>query len=94
MSLKFTNIEEFESYVYDYMDEHNCKEAYVYLRSGYTEKGMLNSNFELQTCSMDVLSICWFWDWIEGQTFIEVASIVTENEVIELAKAKENKNEI
>lgn len=94
MSLKFTNIEEFENYVYNYMDEHDCKEAYVYLRSGYTEKEMLNSNFELQTCSMDILSVCWFWDWIEGQSFIEIASIITENEVIELAKEKEkNKND-
>ena len=88
MLLKFTNIEEFESYVYDYMEEHNCNEAYVYLRYGYTEEEMLNSNFELQTCCMDYLNICWFWDWNEGQTFIEVSSIVTKNEVIELAKAK------
>lgn len=91
MSLKFTNIEEFESYVYDYMDEHDCNEAYVYLRSGYTEKEMLNSNFELQACSMDLLSILWFWDWNAGQTFIEVAPIVTENEVIELCKSKGEK---
>lgn len=93
MSLKFTNIEEFESYVYDYMEEHTCKEAYVYLRYGYTEEEMLNSNFELQTCCMDYRDVCWFWDWGEGQTFIEVASIVTENEVIKLAKAKGGLNE-
>lgn len=92
MSLKFTNLEEFENYVYNYMNEHSCKEAYVYLRYGYTEKEMLNSNFELQACSLDFLSIFGFGIGMKDKLLQKLLQLLLKMRLQNLQKQR-RKNE-
>ena len=90
MSLKFTKIEDFDYYVEDYMLQRNTDELYVYMRYGHTVKEMLNSTFRSQVCSTDYPhGVLWFIDWYEGENFIEIASIMTREELEVILKEKE-----
>lgn len=91
---KFTSSSKFNDYILSYMLENKLDHAYVSLRYGYTEKEMEQADFEIQVCGIfNFYELRWWIDWWEGQEFIEIASIITENEVIELAKAKEENND-
>lgn len=82
MSLKFTKAEDFDYYVENYMSQKNTDELYVYLRYGYAEEEMLNSAFRNQVCCVGFpTGVLWFVDWWEGESFIEIASIMTREEL-------------
>lgn len=82
MSLKFTKAEDFDYYIENYMLQRNTDELYVYLRYGYTEKEMLNSEFRNEVCCVGFPNgVLWFVDWWEGEPFIEIASIMTREEL-------------
>ena len=90
MSLKFTKAEDFDYYIEDYMLQRNTDELYVYLRYGYTEEEMLNSAFRNQVCCAGFpTGVLWFVDWWEGEPFIEIASIITREELEIILKEKE-----
>lgn len=90
MSLKFTKAEDFDYYVENYMSQKNTDELYVYLRCGYTEEEMLNSAFRNQVCCVGFpTGALWFIDWWEGEQFIEIASIMTREELEIILKEKE-----
>ena len=90
MSLKFTKAEDFDYYIEDYMLQRNTDELYVYLRYGYTEEEMLNSAFRNQVCCAGFpTGVLWFVDWWEGEQFIEIASIMTREELETILKEKE-----
>lgn len=90
MSLKFTKAEDFDYYVENYMSQKNTDELYVYLRCGYIEEEMLNSAFRNQVCCVGFpTGVLWFIDWWEGEQFIEIASIMTREELEIILKEKE-----
>lgn len=85
----FDSIEKLENFLMEYMEEHGSMELYVYMRYGYTQKGMKEENFKVEICGLyNSYEILWWNDWNEGQDYSEVFSIMTEKELEKIMREK------
>lgn len=74
----------------EFEEEHidSCH-IYVVMRWGYTEKEMLNSSYQVELLMYDE-PLCRVWesDWWEGETYIELFGIYTDDDFVRMAIAK------
>lgn len=85
----FENVKDLENFLMEYMEKHNSPELYVYMRYGYTKEEMKEEKFGIEICGWYGLDeILWWNDWNEGQKYSEIFSIITREELEEIAKEK------
>lgn len=73
------------------MEQHHTDAACVYIRFANSLEELKVTGYELQMCCLEGFdNVLWLIDWWEGEKFIELQSIVTKEEIEELAKQKED----
>lgn len=89
MNKIFTRKEEFNEYLDDFIIDLPVRcVLYVIMRTGYTKKELLNSNYSLERLEYNSYydEFRWDSDWFEGQNFIEVYKIITEKDILSAFK--------
>lgn len=63
---------------------------FVVLRQGYTEKEMLESPYQLQVLEWGEIfpNLIWETDWWEGEQYIDLFGIYTDEDFLKLIGAK------
>ena len=71
-------------------EEHiDSSHIYVVMRWGYTEREMLNSSYEVQLLMYDEpFKIVWESDWWEGETYIDLFGIYSDDDFVNIVTAK------
>lgn len=79
-------VEELEEKVDGFILLHpETSHIYVVMRWGYTEKEMLNSSYEIELLIYDscyVSKPVWETDWWEGEKYIDLYGIYTDEDII------------
>lgn len=85
-SKRFTKLSDVEKYIDDFLSKlpYAPATAYIIMRYGYTEKELLNDGYsiELLEYSGDYDIYVWNDDWFEGQSFIEIYAILTDDDIL------------
>lgn len=93
--MKFTSNKAFGDWLFKYLRTNQPGSRFtsfcVYMRYGYTEEELQERPFALQYVSYCLIpdALVWDIDWNEGQEFIELACIVTMEEIEKIARGKE-----
>lgn len=81
----FTNENDFNEYLDNFIIDLPFRyDLYVIMRTGYTKKELLNSNYSIERLEYNSYydEFRWDNDWAEGQKFIEVYKIITERDIL------------
>lgn len=81
---------ELSKMVNDFAMRHTlASDFFVVLRQGYTEKDMLESPYKLEVLAWrgDGLDLIWETDWWEGEEYIELWGIYTDEDFIRFVGA-------
>jgi len=62
--------------------EDECEDLYIIMRSGYSMKDILDSDYNMELLQYDSGEHVWLHDWYEGQNFIEIYDYYRESEVL------------
>lgn len=62
--------------------EDECEDLYIIMRSGYSMKDILDSDYNIELLQYDSGEHVWLHDWYEGQNFIEIYDYYRESEVL------------
>ena len=67
-----------------------ARDFFVILKKGYTEKEMLESSYELEVLewSDNFPNLIWESDWWEGEKYIDLFGIYTDEDFVRMAIAK------
>ena len=67
-----------------------ASDFFVVVRQGHTEKEMLDSSYELEVLewSDDFPNLIWENDWWEGEEYIDLFGIYTDEDFLKLIGAK------
>lgn len=65
---------------------YNFSELFVIMKYAYSEDELKNERYYVESCLCNDNGVLWFNDWYEGQEFIELLAIVTDEQLIELVK--------
>lgn len=82
--------DELNKMVDDFAMSHTwASNFFVVLRQGYTEKEMLESPYELQVLEWqcNCTDLIWETDWWEGEEYIDLFGIYTDEDFLELIGA-------
>lgn len=85
--MKFKSNKAFENWLFEYLRTNKLGSRFtsfcVYMSYGYTEEELQEKPFELQYVSYCLVddTLVWDNDWNEGQEFIELANIITMEEI-------------
>ena len=81
----FENIVAFEEYVKNYLQEKNTTGAVIYFKYAYSKKQLNTEHYEHQFCGLfNNNELNWFIDWYEGQQWIELKAIITEDDLTKI----------
>lgn len=85
--------DELDKMVDDFAKSHLSTDYFVVLRQGYTEKDMLESPYELQVLEWqdECCNLVWEYDWWEGEEYIDLFGIYTDEDFLKLIGAKGDK---
>lgn len=69
--------------------QRNLCDLYVIFSAGYTEKEAQNNHYELELLEFNGndLSHVWLNDWHEGQQYIDLYGVYTEDKIIEIIQS-------
>lgn len=86
MRLIFTNNDGVDKYIDEYLEKKSYRPAmiYVIMRCGYTENELNKNHYQLEILEHDNYydEYAWNNDWYEGQQFIEIAKIFTDDDIL------------
>lgn len=78
----FDSIVAFEEYVIDFLLKRNASGAVCYFKYAYSKEQLNIEYYECQFCGLfNNNELNWFIDWYEGQQWIELKTIITENDL-------------
>lgn len=82
--------DELDKITNDFAMSHICaSDFFVVLKQGYTEKEMLESPYKLEVLEWrgDGLNLIWETDWWEGEEYIDLFGIYTDEDFLKLVGA-------
>jgi len=82
--------DELDKITNDFAMSHTwVSDFFVVIRQGYTEKEMLESPYELEVLEWrgDGLNLIWETDWWEGEEYIDLFGIYTDEDFLKLVGA-------
>jgi len=86
MGIVFKNDVAVDKYIDDFIStlSYMPSALYIIMRCGYTEKEMNNKCYCIESLVYDgdIDGYAWNNDWYEGQHFIEIARIITDDDVL------------
>lgn len=86
MGIIFTNDDGVDKYIDEYLEKINYRPSmiYVIMRCGYTENELNKNHYQLEILEYDSYYDEYTWnnDWYEGQQFIEIAKIITDDDIL------------
>ena len=76
--------EDFSKILDEKREKSNSFQLLVIFRYCYEWEDIKNQPWQMEVCSYDFtnLCLCWFNDWDEGQTIIEILRIIPEEDII------------
>lgn len=81
----FTNENDFNEYLDEFISKLSDRQTlYVIMRAGYSDKEVHMFEYCIETLEYDAYYDEYTWnnDWFEGQCFIDVYKIITENDIL------------
>ena len=67
---------------------------YFIMRTGYTEKEMLKGRYTVEPlqyeCYRQYEGYVWLNDWYEGQQYIDIMCVITDDDIIDMIKELNN----
>lgn len=84
MVKKFTNDIEVERYIDEFVSQQPYIPAriYVVMRCGYTEHELNNETYTVELLQYENDVFVWDNDWYEGQKYIEIYRILTDDDIL------------
>lgn len=80
----FNDMNTFNAYI-DKITENECENITLIIRSGYSMKDLIESEYSLEMLEFNVGNdgeFSWLNDWYEGQVYIEVYDYYSESELL------------
>ena len=65
---------------------YNFCELFIIMKYAYSEDELKNERYYVESCLYNDNGILWFNDWYEGQEYIDLLAILTDEQIIELIK--------
>ena len=86
MSKIFSNDNDVDEYIDEFLEKLTYRPMmiYVIMRCGYTENELNKTRYQLEILEHDNYydEYAWDNDWYEGQQFIEIARIITDDDIL------------
>lgn len=82
----FTNIEDVEKHIDNFLEQRIYRPPFLYIimRYGYTENECRDAGYSIELMEYSHYDDDYSWnnDWFEGETFIEVYAILTDDDIL------------
>ena len=64
--------------------EDECEDLYIIMRSGYSMKDILDSDYNIELLQYEAGEYVWLNDWYEGQQYIELYDMIPEEKLLDI----------